>query len=99
MCLNEFEHNICKRDDSAETLKTLRTRRISKTSRKRHCYPTLEEALKSFKIRKQMQLQHANRAVKRATYALEHVEYAQKNNTDIVQDTQISISDPLKLSF
>lgn len=50
------------------------TKRVSKTSRKRLCYPTLAEALESFKIRKQRQLGHLEYRACLARQALQAIE-------------------------
>lgn len=50
------------------------TKRVSKTSRKRLCYPTLAEALESFKRRKQRQLSHLEYRTCLAKQALQAME-------------------------
>lgn len=47
---------------------------VSKTSRKRLCYPTLAEALESFKRRKQRQLSHLEYRTCLAKQALQAIE-------------------------
>lgn len=50
------------------------TKRVSKTSRKRLCYPTLAEALESFKRRKQRQLSHLEYRACLAKQALQAID-------------------------
>lgn len=47
---------------------------VSKTSTRRYCYPSLEEALNSYKIRKHRQVMHLAHQLDRATDARNGVE-------------------------
>ena len=47
---------------------------VSKTSNKRYCYPTMDEAKQSFIIRKKWQIKHAERAISRAKLSLMYLE-------------------------
>lgn len=50
---------------------------VSKTSERRYCYPTLEEALHSFKRRKERQVIHARASLEKAEKALAGLEQCQ----------------------
>lgn len=57
-----------------ELRKRKHVRWVSKTSIKRHCYPTVEEALNSFKHRKRRQIAHLKLALEEAEFAATAIE-------------------------
>lgn len=54
----------------AESLKKTRKRILKYAGGKKFCYPTRDEALRSYRIRKQWQLRHTEHAYQRAKTAL-----------------------------
>ena len=70
MVIDEFENHMKNVTKGRE----LRTRRVSKDSLRRYCYPTKKEALHSYKKRKLSQLGHAELAISKASQALKALE-------------------------
>lgn len=69
MVIDEFENHM----KNATTDRKLKTKRVSKDGLRRHCYPTKEQALHSYKKRKLSQIGHAELAIAKAKQAYEAV--------------------------
>lgn len=63
-----------------------KAKRVSKNGIRRKCYPSKEQALESYLIRKERQIQHANDALNRAKLAVENL--AAVSSPDELKDSQ-----------
>ena len=70
MVIDEFENHM----KNVTTSRKLKTKRVSKDGLRRHCYPTKEQALNSYKKRKLSQIGHAELAIAKATQVLKALE-------------------------
>lgn len=61
---------------------TKQVRWVSKNSRRRYCYPTLDEALQSFKIRKQRQNDILKLQLEKSTMIVENLDNICEQNLD-----------------
>lgn len=75
--VDEFEKHMM----NMQTGREPRTKRVSKDGLRRSCYPSKEQALKSFKARKRSQIGHNEFALAKARQALFAVE-AEKDEFD-----------------
>lgn len=73
--VSEYAYNYYQDCKEIKWLKeTKQVRWVNKTSRRRYCYPTLDEALQSFKIRKQRQNDILKLQLEKSTMVVENLD-------------------------
>ena len=59
---------------NAKALNSVNARFVSQGARRAYAYPSIELALDSYRARKSWQIRHAERSIRRAHNALEHID-------------------------
>lgn len=79
--IDEFEKHI----QSVTKGRKPRTRRVSKDSLRRYCYPSKAEALRSYKKRKETQIRHCEYSLAIAKQALYGLDKLKDNTDDVIK--------------